>query len=131
MLSGVLPIISFASSPTALTRLMPFSVSTATTDGSFSTMPLPRTYTTVFAVPRSIAMSWELNLNQREKKDIRYSSCHRQRGVRTGRTTVVINCSLPSDNRTKSGGDSGSAEVGGLDRKIRLCGWVAICVRLR
>ena len=43
MLSGVLPIISFASSPTAFTRLMPFSVSTATTDGSLRTMPRPRT----------------------------------------------------------------------------------------
>ena len=37
--SGVLPIIILASTPTALTRLMPFSVSSATTEGSFSTMP--------------------------------------------------------------------------------------------
>ena len=41
--SGVLPIINLASSPTALTRFTPFSVSTATTDGSFSTIPRPRT----------------------------------------------------------------------------------------
>jgi hypothetical protein len=42
MLSGVLPIISLASSPTALHRLTPLIVSTATTDGSLSTMPRPR-----------------------------------------------------------------------------------------
>jgi hypothetical protein len=29
----------------------------ATTDGSLRTMPSPRTYTSVFAVPRSTAMS--------------------------------------------------------------------------
>jgi len=43
IVSGVLPIISLASSPTAFTRLMPFSVSTATTEGSLRTMPFPRT----------------------------------------------------------------------------------------
>ena len=41
--SGVLPIISLASSPTALTLLTPLIVSIATTDGSLSTMPRPRT----------------------------------------------------------------------------------------
>ena len=65
MLPGVLPIISLASSPTALTRLTPLSVSTATTDGSLRTTPRPRRYTTVFAVPRSIAMSWDMKLNKR------------------------------------------------------------------
>ena len=40
---GVLPIISLASSPIALTRFCPLIVSTATTDGSFRTMPRPRT----------------------------------------------------------------------------------------
>ncbi len=39
----VLPIISLASSPTALTRLTPLIVSIATTDGSLRTMPRPRT----------------------------------------------------------------------------------------
>ena len=39
---GVLPIISLASSPTALTFLTPLIVSIATTDGSFSTIPRPR-----------------------------------------------------------------------------------------
>ena len=37
--SGVLPIISLASSPTALTCLTPLMVSIATTDGSLRTMP--------------------------------------------------------------------------------------------
>ena len=55
MWDGVRPIIRLASAPTA--RMSPFRVFTATTDGSFSTMPRPRTYTSVFAVPRSMAMS--------------------------------------------------------------------------
>src|SRR3954471_22267179 len=55
MCSGVRPIIFLASMPTASGR--PSRVFTATTDGSSSTTPRPRTYTKVFAVPRSIAMS--------------------------------------------------------------------------
>ena len=52
---GVRPIMRFASAPTA--RIAPFRVLTATTLGSLSTMPRPRTYTSVLAVPRSTAMS--------------------------------------------------------------------------
>ena len=48
----------------------PAIVSIATTDGSFSTMPRPRTYTSVLAVPRSIAMSYDRNENMRLKIDI-------------------------------------------------------------
>src|SRR3989304_4277720 len=55
MCEGVRPIIRFASTPTARARLS--RVLMAPTDGSLSTMPWPRTYTRVFAVPRSIAMS--------------------------------------------------------------------------
>ncbi len=55
MLPGVRPIIRLASTPTA--TIWPVLVFRATTDGSFSTMPRPRTYTSVFAVPRSTAMS--------------------------------------------------------------------------
>ena len=62
-LSGVLPIISLASSPTARTRRTPLMVSMVTTDGSLAMMPTPRTYTTVLAVPRSIAMSRVEKLN--------------------------------------------------------------------
>jgi hypothetical protein len=51
----VRPIIRCASLPTAYTS--PTRSSIATTDGSDSTIPSPRTYTTVFAVPRSMAMS--------------------------------------------------------------------------
>jgi len=43
MFSGVLPIISLASSPTARTRRTPLVVSIATTDGSLATMPEPWT----------------------------------------------------------------------------------------
>ncbi len=52
---GVRPIMRLASAPTASGR--PSFTLTATTDGSLSTMPRPRTYTRVFAVPRSTAMS--------------------------------------------------------------------------
>src|SRR5262245_42895855 len=57
MLAGVRPSISFASSPTASTCLRPLYWAMATTDGSFNTMPRPLTYTSVFAVPRSMAIS--------------------------------------------------------------------------
>src|SRR6267378_2465191 len=55
--SGVRPSMLFASFPTAMT--LPVVRSTATTEGSFSTMPFPRRYTSVLAVPRSIATSLE------------------------------------------------------------------------
>ena len=59
MFPGVLPSIVLASSPTAKTDFFPPSVITATTDGSFSTTPCPFKTTSVFAVPRSIAISWD------------------------------------------------------------------------
>src|SRR5689334_10611178 len=69
MLPGVLPSISLATSPTALpsckTRLVPFL--TATTLGSFSTMPSPLTHTSVLHVPRSMPMSI-LNIPNSESK---------------------------------------------------------------
>ena len=55
MPSGVRPSIRFASSPMPL--IFPVAFSIATTEGSFSTMPSPLTYTSVFAVPRSTAIS--------------------------------------------------------------------------
>ena len=57
MLAGVRPTIRLASAPTASGRLVLASI--ATTDGSLMTMPLPRTSTSVFAVPRSMPMSRE------------------------------------------------------------------------
>src|SRR3974390_1784430 len=65
MFDGVRPIIRLASAPTASGR--PSFMSTATTDGSFRTIPRPRTYTNVFAVPRSTAMS-------RPSKERRFSA---------------------------------------------------------
>jgi hypothetical protein len=58
---GVRPSISFASRPTAITS--PLTLLIATIDGSFTTMPLPRENTSVFAVPRSMARSDENKLN--------------------------------------------------------------------
>src|SRR5687767_11491226 len=57
MLPGVRPSISFASLPTASTR--PLILLMATIDGSLTTMPFPRAYTHVLAVPRSMARSLE------------------------------------------------------------------------
>ncbi|MNC86200.1 hypothetical protein D3C83_18390 [compost metagenome] len=57
MLPGVRPSISFASFPTA--SIWSLTLLTATMDGSFRTMPLPRANTHVLAVPRSIARSFE------------------------------------------------------------------------
>src|SRR2546423_4678221 len=57
MLPGVRPSISLASFPTASTR--PLILLIATIDGSLTTMPLPRAYTHVLAVPWSIARSLE------------------------------------------------------------------------
>src|SRR4028119_837914 len=55
MLPGVRPSMRLAPEPTATTLSVLLSM--ATTDGSESTMPCPLTNTSVFAVPRSIAMS--------------------------------------------------------------------------
>ena len=63
MVPGVRPSMRLASMPTAWTS--PLRESIATTDGSESTIPRPRTYTRVFAVPRSTAMS-------RPPKPVRY-----------------------------------------------------------
>ena len=54
---GVRPIISFACLPTAST--VSVLTSTATTEGSRMTMPLPFMNTRVFAVPRSMPISFE------------------------------------------------------------------------
>src|SRR5208282_336469 len=61
MLPGVRPSISFASLPTASTS--PVFLLMATMEGSLTTMPLPRAYTNVLAVPRSMARSLEKTLN--------------------------------------------------------------------
>src|SRR3989344_2631815 len=58
MESGVRPIISFASTPMA--RILLFS-ETATTEGSFNTMPRPGTNTRMFVVPRSMPSFGEKN----------------------------------------------------------------------
>src|SRR5574341_2293503 len=60
-LPGVRPSMSLASRPTATTS--PFVLLMATMEGSFTTMPLPLAYTSVLAVPRSIAKSDENKLN--------------------------------------------------------------------
>src|SRR4051794_14464322 len=58
----------FASIPTAWTSCVRASI--ATTEGSESTIPRPRTYTSVFAVPRSTAISRPPKPVRYEKKPI-------------------------------------------------------------
>ena len=61
MLPGVRPSISLASLPTASTSLV--TRFTAMMDGSFTMMPLPAAYTSVLAVPKSMARSLEKSEN--------------------------------------------------------------------
>src|ERR1700758_66798 len=65
MLPGVRPSISLASLPTASTS--PVFLLMATIEGSLTTMPLPRAYTSVLAVPRSMARSLEKMLNRERR----------------------------------------------------------------
>src|ERR1051326_389148 len=65
MLPGVRPSISLASLPTASTSFV--VLLTAMIEGSFTTMPLPLAYTSVLAVPRSIARSLENMLNSERR----------------------------------------------------------------
>ena len=68
MFPGVRPIIRFASIPTASTFLVPrASRWTATAEGSEQMIPSPFTYTSVVAVPRSIARSCENSPSSRSK----------------------------------------------------------------
>src|SRR6201999_152388 len=69
MLPGVRPSISLASLPTASTS--PVFLLIATIEGSLTTMPLPRAYTKVFAVPKSIARSLEKTLNNERTPCVR------------------------------------------------------------
>ena len=56
--SGVLPSISFASFPVA--RISPVIESIATTEGSLKIIPSPLRHTKIFAVPKSIPISFVL-----------------------------------------------------------------------
>ncbi|MNC30053.1 hypothetical protein D3C75_783250 [compost metagenome] len=58
ILPGVRPIIILAELPTATMALLFESVRWATTEGSRTTIPLPFTYTSVLAVPKSIPKSF-------------------------------------------------------------------------
>ena len=60
MLPGVRPSMAWASAPTFSS--LPVFLSSATTEGSFKTMPLPFTYTKTEAVPRSIPISFAMDI---------------------------------------------------------------------
>src|SRR5437868_5911946 len=71
MLPGVRPSISLASLPTASTS--PVFLLMATIEGSLTTIPLPRAYTHVLAVPRSMARSLEKSENSEPRPNVRHS----------------------------------------------------------
>src|SRR5438105_7118545 len=75
MLPGVRPNISFASLPTASTS--PVTLLMATMEGSFTTSPLPRAYTSVLAVPRSMAKSLE-NMLMSDRRLKFFEPCERK-----------------------------------------------------
>src|SRR3954470_7651810 len=79
MLPGVRPSISLASLPTASTR--PLILLIATIDGSLTTMSLPRAYTQVLAVPRSIARSLENREKNEPRAKVDYSSGRPKAGL--------------------------------------------------
>ena len=61
MLPGVRPSMACASAPTF--KSFPVVLSIATTEGSLRTMPFPFTYTKTDAVPRSIPISFAMDIN--------------------------------------------------------------------
>src|SRR3989338_571547 len=74
MVSGVLPIISRASFPTASTRFS--SRETATTEGSFMTTPFRGTKTKVLAVPKSMPI-FRINIEIVRSWLLFYSCAHK------------------------------------------------------
>src|SRR6266540_4026117 len=109
IVAGVRPIIRFASSPTAYT--LPLLESVATTEGSESTIPRPRTYTSVFAVPRSIARSRPALLS--EERKLSGSAGGKRRGERRPvdvvAPTVAVSGRVPGE---VDGEYRGKARVG-------------------
>src|SRR3954447_20461316 len=93
IVAGVRPIIRFASAPTAW--ISPESESRAITDGSDSTIPLPRTYTSVFAVPRSTATSRPVAGSHVENE--------RTRGRRYRRPGFALHDRAPPEEHARSG----------------------------
>src|SRR3546814_14904361 len=77
---------------------------------------------TVFAVPRSIAMSWESNLNQREKKDIDTASCHRRRAPDGNAPVVFLPARPPGDSYTNGEIPALPSGVAGHNDKGCVCG---------
>src|SRR6185437_98412 len=80
MSAGVRPSMRLASVPTAST--WPVRLLTATTEGSLSTMPRPRTWTSVLAVPRSIPTSADQIPNTEVS---RFKACGGRVRIRLGR----------------------------------------------
>src|SRR5262245_33560512 len=91
MVPGVRPTMAFASVPTA--SILSFTRLTATMEGSLSTMPWPRANTQVFAVPRSMARSFEkiANVPNTEASSLKTVQLHGN----TRRCTATVALCLP------------------------------------
>src|SRR3989344_6057357 len=97
---GVRPSIALAAVPTATT--WPVFWLTATTEGSVTTIPLPRRYTSVFAVPRSMPTSFERSDNSRSKglRMGKFFNDFRGGAVRSGAASPLHTLKLAHRKRT-------------------------------
>src|SRR5471030_2149305 len=100
MLPGVRPSMSLASLPTASTR--PVTLLMATMEGSLTTIPLPRAYTQVLAVPRSMARSLE-NSESIERR-LKKTPCAPNGDWETGTDDLYIGWSGRDLNAVLAGG---------------------------
>src|SRR5918992_4073323 len=110
---GVRPSIRLASIPTAWTSVLRESI--ATTDGSDSTIPRPRTYTRVLAVPRSTAMSRPPMPVRYEKKPIRCSGVR----ISAGAAARTSDASLRTSAGAAPAGSLATAEQLGVESQER------------
>src|SRR5271155_2997199 len=99
---GVRPSISLASLPTASTS--PLFLLMATMDGSLTTIPLPLAYTSVLAVPRSIARSEEIRL----KIDRKFMNVDKP--LYDGDHTALSSINLRNAGERKTGGGARGEE---------------------
>src|SRR2546423_4994643 len=104
---GVRPSIRFASTPTACTSPVRWSI--ATTDGSERTIPRPRTYTSVFAVPRSTAMSRPPKPPRLSKRPMRSFESSSTEAVNPGKA-------LGKQSHEQRAGQPDDVEIVALDR---------------
>src|SRR6266542_1692473 len=112
MSPGVRPIISRASCPTAT---MPFDSDTATTDGSWMTMPLPSTKTSTLAVPRSMPIfmvARSCRLGRRLDRGPAFDARPELDELVLDVLVATLHVDRPGDGRATLRGEGGEDEAG-------------------